>query len=342
MINMTGGMSSYDAVDEDVNIALDKFPNCQHPLESASVLSEFLFTWATPIIKLGARRHLEVDDIYPVPSFLGSKKLADEISVMWMNMLDSQTTPRLAWALVKCFWRPLVFSTISFTVFVASSAAQPYLVTSILTYVGTGSTDLLGITSGIAVAVLMGIASLTAAFGFSMGWYFVNHLSLRVKTSLICLIYDKSLTISVQARQRYTTGDIMTLVSVDVERIWMALGVTCWYWIVPAMCSLGIAMLYMEVGWSAGYCAVVLVVWAVLQGRVGAVIGQLRDELVAFTAHRVHLTKEVLQGIRLVKLYAWEGPVEESIAAIRDKELHILRKYQVLKMISTVSFVVFC
>ena len=128
----------------------------------------------------------------------------------------------------------------------------------------------------------------------------------------------------------------MTLLSVDVERIWNALGLSCWYWIVPVMCTVTVVLLYVEVGVGALYCAATLLVWSIFQQKVGNIIGNVRLQLVAFTAERVNLTKEVLQGVRLVKLYAWERATEDKIASIRLEEVKLLSTYQNLKMISTV------
>lgn len=238
--------------------------------------------------------------------------------------------------LLQSYWKSVLYSTLSFSLFVGCSLVQPFLVATILNYVETGSANFIGVHSGIGIALIMGIVSLLGAFGFNLGWYFISHFSLRVKTSLLGLIYDKSLTISTSARQKFTTGEIMTLLSVDVERIWNALGLACWYWIVPIMCSVGIGLLYVEIGVSAFYCAVTLIVWSVFQHKVGDMVGNIRLELVKLTAQRVNLTKEVLQGVRLVKLYAWEAPTEHSISEIRAKEIHLLSKYHLLKMLSTV------
>lgn len=35
---------------------------------------------------------------------------------------------------------------------------------------------------------------------------------------------------------------------------------------------------------------------------------------------------EVLNGMKVVKLYAWEIPMEEHIEAIRQKELNLMKK----------------
>jgi hypothetical protein len=65
-------------------------------------------------------------------------------------------------------------------------------------------------------------------------------------------------------------------------------------------------------------------------------VGQERSEIVKHTDERVKRTNELLQGIRVVKLYAWEEALSSKINGIRDKETLALRRYQMLKMSGSV------
>lgn len=45
---------------------------------------------------------------------------------------------------------------------------------------------------------------------------------------------------------------------------------------------------------------------------------------------RIKLVNEVLNGMKVIKLYAWEDPFKDLIMGIRKAELTILRKYAFL------------
>jgi ATP-binding cassette subfamily C (CFTR/MRP) protein 1 len=47
---------------------------------------------------------------------------------------------------------------------------------------------------------------------------------------------------------------------------------------------------------------------------------------VKITDKRVRLTTEVLQGIRLIKVYGWESFYAEAIAKFRQREIKTIRK----------------
>ena len=45
---------------------------------------------------------------------------------------------------------------------------------------------------------------------------------------------------------------------------------------------------------------------------------------------RIKIVNEVLNGMKVIKLYAWENPFKGLIMGIRGKELDVLRKYSFL------------
>lgn len=51
-----------------------------------------------------------------------------------------------------------------------------------------------------------------------------------------------------------------------------------------------------------------------------------RKKGVVITDQRVRLTTEVLQGIRLIKYYAWEAFYVHQIGALRERELSTVRR----------------
>lgn len=53
---------------------------------------------------------------------------------------------------------------------------------------------------------------------------------------------------------------------------------------------------------------------------------KLKDE-------RTKMVNEVLNGIKVVKLYAWEIPMEEHIEEIRKKELNLIKRSSLAKNI---------
>lgn len=53
---------------------------------------------------------------------------------------------------------------------------------------------------------------------------------------------------------------------------------------------------------------------------------------------RIKLMNEILNGIKVLKLYAWETSFRDKVLAIRQKELNVLRKTAYLGAVSTMAW----
>lgn len=49
---------------------------------------------------------------------------------------------------------------------------------------------------------------------------------------------------------------------------------------------------------------------------------------------RTKMVNEVLNGIKVIKLYAWEPPMEQTITDLRNHELSLIRKAALLRTFS--------
>lgn len=51
---------------------------------------------------------------------------------------------------------------------------------------------------------------------------------------------------------------------------------------------------------------------------------RLKDE-------RMKICNEILNGVKVIKLYAWEPPMEEVVEQIRCKELYLIQKVGLIR-----------
>eukprot|EP01041_Mallomonas_annulata_P013731 gene13731-29202_t len=144
------------------------------------------------------------------------------------------------------------------------------------------------------------------------GSYSKRRFCIYIRSSAIALIFQKSLRLPSASKGKHTTGEIVTLMSVDTERI-------------------------SQVQWSALAGADTLLLITELQKFVSEMVGKTRRQLVQFTDERVKVMNKTLQGIRVVKLYAWEQPIRDRIDSIRHSEAVKITTFQLLKLITTLN-----
>ena len=168
--------------------------------------------------------------------------------------------------------------------------------------------------------------------------YFLGRRSgIRLRAILINEIYTKSLKRATGASQntsdggngddQASLGKIVTLMSVDTERI---LTFVCYAHqlliCTPLSTIIAIGSLFMVLGWSACASIAVLLLTSPLGTYIGKTISRIQEELMTNTDKRVSIMNEILQGVRIIKYFAWEKQFAEKVNEAREKELKSIIK----------------
>ncbi|KZT29756.1 multidrug resistance-associated ABC transporter [Neolentinus lepideus HHB14362 ss-1] len=194
-----------------------------------------------------------------------------------------------------------------------------------------------GIGLAISIFVMQEASSLMTTHYMMRGM----NTGLMVRTAVIGTIFRKSLRLSGLARAEHSVGQITTLISNDADDLQRAGTYAHELWLSPIQMIIGIALLIYNLGYSALVGLGVLIFSAPLQGALVAVMFSQRKKGLIITDQRMRLTNEVLQGIRLVKLYAWEAFYGHKISKLRAAEVKALRvgAWALSMMIALTSFV---
>ena len=87
-------------------------------------------------------------------------------------------------------------------------------------------------------------------------------------------------------------------------------------WGAPIFIIVILTLLYSEIEWAAfvGLGAMMLLVPATT--FIGKKLGTLRRKIVGFTDKRASYMNEIINGIRVIKFYAWELPFRHAPATV--------------------------
>ena len=308
-----------------------------NPYEEASIISRMTFTWVGPLIMHGYHKPLEASDIPWIPKEFSCQYTHKLFHHHWQKELqDNPTNPCVGRSLFRSFYGDIMFATFVFMPFVGIMLLQPYLVNDLLNYIGGGNDYSLGLHSGIGLAIILGLLSVSNGFFTNMSFYSLNRAGFAMKSAVIATIFTKSLKLSSAAKSKLTTGQIVTLISSDAERVWNGVLYMNWIWAGPIMVILAMALLIWEAGWAAVAAFAAMIIIAVFQSYIGVQIGVARKKQVKFTDERTKLINEVLQGIRIIKFYAWEKATGQRIQQLREREVHAITYFQYLKMVNAI------
>uniref|UniRef100_A0A8B9P5X6 Multidrug resistance-associated protein 1 n=1 Tax=Apteryx owenii TaxID=8824 RepID=A0A8B9P5X6_APTOW len=162
---------------------------------------------------------------------------------------------------------------------------------------------------------------------------------MRLKTAIVGVIYRKALVITNSARRTSTVGEIVNLMSVDAQRFMDLVTYINMIWSAPLQVILALYLLWQNLGPSvlAGVAVMILLVPvnAVMAMKTKTYqVAQMKSK-----DNRIKLMNEILNGIKVLKLYAWELAFREKVLEIRQEELKVLKKSAYLAAMATFTWV---
>ncbi|XP_075738556.1 ATP-binding cassette sub-family C member 3 isoform X2 [Rhipicephalus microplus] len=155
--------------------------------------------------------------------------------------------------------------------------------------------------------------------------YRIYVISMRMRSAMINAIYKKALALSSVARGQYTTGEIVNLMSVDTQRVMDYIQVYNLIWITPLQIGLAIWLLWGQLGIATLGGLGVMIILLPINGVVTAYIRKYQVQLMKHKDRRLKLMNEILGGIKVLKLYAWEKSFQQRVQDIRDDEMKSLK-----------------
>ncbi|CAG5131727.1 unnamed protein product, partial [Candidula unifasciata] len=171
--------------------------------------------------------------------------------------------------------------------------------------------------------VVTGIAK-TLLFAHAM--YRSALLGLHVKTVLVSAIYKKSLTISSSAKKDSTVGEIVNLMSVDCQRLEDIITGIFFMYSAPVQFIFAIVILYVTIGPAVITGLVLLIITVPFNMWIGKQQKLIQDSLLQRKDQRIKIVNEILNGMKVLKLYAWEDEFKRKVEAVRSTEIKQLYK----------------
>ncbi|GFO47188.1 canalicular multispecific organic anion transporter 1, partial [Plakobranchus ocellatus] len=83
---------------------------------------------------------------------------------------------------------------------------------------------------------------------------------------------------------------------------------------------------------------ILLLLLAPLNSWIGSSQKKLQDSILRLKDGRIKIVNEILSGMKVLKLYAWEDEFKRKVAAIRQKEVDVLYKIAWLQIIAGVCW----
>ncbi|KAG7314076.1 hypothetical protein KOW79_022572 [Hemibagrus wyckioides] len=191
---------------------------------------------------------------------------------------------------------------------------------------------------GYIYAVLLLIVAMLQSLFLQQYFQRCFALGMQVRTAIMAVVYKKALIMSNKARKESTVGETVNLMSADAQRFNDITNFIHLLWSCPLQICISIAFLWIELGPSVLAGLLVMLLMVPINGLLAAKSRTFQVENMKYKDKRMKIMTEILNGIKILKLYAWEPSFQAQVQDVREKELKVMRKFAYLSSISTFIF----
>ncbi|XP_063922484.1 multidrug resistance-associated protein 1 isoform X3 [Zophobas morio] len=330
-----------------------EYPKLQHPCpeENSSFLSRLLFSWFDPLAWRGFRRPLVDSDLWDMKHEDSAREVVPMFEKHWRKVLqksernspthqtrasykldsarvdivDSSTKKKQASilpALVKAFGPTFVFGALLKLIQDLLTFVSPQILNLLIQFVKNSEEQW----KGFFYAGLLFVTATIQTIVLSQYFNRMFVVGMRIRTALVSAIYKKSLKVSNKARKESTVGEIVNLMSVDAQKFIDLTAYINMIWSAPLQIILSLYFLWDILGPSVLAGLAVMIILIPINGYIANKVKVLQIKQMKNKDERVKLMNEVLSGIKVLKLYAWEPSFEKQILKIRGKEIQVLKE----------------
>ncbi|XP_060517421.1 probable multidrug resistance-associated protein lethal(2)03659 isoform X2 [Cylas formicarius] len=317
----------------------------ENPRRKANIISKLFFAWVVKLYYTGTRRELKLDDLYKTLDCDESQYLGNKLELHWneeaKRAKEKGTRPSLLRALSNTFfWHYMKYGALVFISNILLRSPQPLVLSQVITQFQPGVTrdrTWMYASSGTLIAI-SGIMI-----------FFMHHTNygqscegMRVRIAVSSLIYRKIMRLNKRSQGQTAAGQVINLLSNDVQRFDFVAVFLHYLWIMPFQVILVSYFIWQEVGISslAGILSMALCTLPV-QAYLSKLTSTLRLKVAQRTDQRVKLMSEIISGIQVIKMYAWEKPLEQIIKYLRAREIKVLTSASYVRgfMLSCMVFI---
>ncbi|KAF5294184.1 hypothetical protein FQR65_LT10895 [Abscondita terminalis] len=312
----------------------------ENPRKNANLLSVITFSYILPTFVKGFKKHLEEDDVTEHLDEHCSSALGNRLEKSWEHELTKKN-PSLCKAILKTFKFELITLGIVYAVNqLLIRLAQPLALSQLMKYYSANK-NLVSKNEALiyaGVIVVSNLINVLFAHNYILGF---QALGMKIRVACCSLIYRKTLRLNINKLDGSTIGQAVNLMSNDVNRCDRAALHFHTLWVCPVQAAMIILILYYILGLTSTLGIFIMIMFIPCQMILAKKTSDLRFSTAVTTDKRIRTMNEIICGIQVIKVYAWEKYFIKIVKAIRRLEIRYVRTTTFIKgiMISIQLFI---
>ncbi|KAE8982765.1 Canalicular multispecific organic anion transporter 2 [Phytophthora rubi] len=306
----------------------------RYPSQLSGCWGNVFFSWVTPLMKLGNERPLESDDLFQLDPYNRAANVSRQFGAAWEQQKRSGK-PSLVWALSRAFGFKFVVAGFLKLIHDSLQFVGPMIIKDIIAYLSDPTAPL---SEGLTYAGVIFVSGVVQSFALRQYFFYCYETGLQFRSAVVTAVFEKSMVLSAAARQQRTSGEITNLMSIDAQRLQDMTPYLHAVWYAAFQIIVSCFLLWQQIGMAtfAGVAVILLVI--PLMTVISKAMRKLQQRLMEVKDERIKICVEVLSGIKVVKLKAWENSFGQRVMKFRDEELARLKAYVFARSTSNTLF----
>ncbi|EDW98328.1 probable multidrug resistance-associated protein lethal(2)03659 [Drosophila yakuba] len=296
----------------------------KNPYTKANFFSQWSFWWMRDLFKRGLQGPLTDEELYQHRKTLDSERVTNKFAELWDDELK-RNNPSVVRMILRAYGKIFLPMGLAFSISeTICKSLMPLFLGGLVGYFATNQTD---ISEKTAYLYAMGIVicMLVPVITFHPFIFYIFQVGTKLRLALSGLIYRKCLQVSKSSSNDGLRGRAINILSNDLGRFDVALCFLHDTWKGPMESILIGFLMYREIGISAVIGVSFMLSFIPLQAWAAKKAAYYRQMTAERTDMRVKLMNEIIQGIQVIKMYAWEKSFARVIAEVRLKEVKAIR-----------------
>uniref|UniRef100_A0A8C2ZVW7 ATP-binding cassette sub-family C member 5 n=1 Tax=Cyclopterus lumpus TaxID=8103 RepID=A0A8C2ZVW7_CYCLU len=295
-----------------------------HPLDNAGFLSFATFAWMTPMMWALFRNKLDLISLNLSP-FDVADTSGERLHRLWEEEVAKMGLEKASLVRVFfCFQRTrLILSIIAGVLaMVAAFLGPAVLVYEILNYAEEPEKSTVAYGVGLSIALFT--SEFSKAFMISLLWALNLRTAVRLKGAYSSVAFQK--VISLRLHTGISMGEMIGVLTNDGQTLFEAVLVGSFVVSCPVLFIVCIVYSCYILGYTALTGVSIYLIFIPIQVCLAKLINTYRGKTILITDSRVRTMNEILNSVKLIKMYAWEDSFEKKIADFRKNEKKELQK----------------
>ena len=333
------------------------------PYMSSSFFNRLVFSWCTPLIIKGLRSPITYENLWEIMPRFSSVSVTKEFEKNFRPLTSGiQSKPKysnldspaqqaeskdrvsILPGLIKTFWPTFFMGAFMKLAADLLSLFTPKIMKMMIAFAESNASDDIldkeedwkGYFYGFLLLFTVALQSIL------MNQYFEKMMimGLNARTTLISSIYKKSLKVTQSTKKDSSVGEIVNLMSVDVQRFMDVLPYLNMLWSAPLQICISSYFMYQELQEATFVGMGILLASLPLNFLLGRYMRIFQMRQMKLKDKRIKSMNEILSGMKVLKLYAWEESFIGQVLEIRSKEISIQKKAAYLNAVMSLFWTV--